>query len=53
MNKCIRMGITASNLSFEEVNRGFTVANYVLNEIYDRKTADLPPQMPNLNAVIP
>ena len=51
------MGITA----FKCVIGGFTIANYILrlrwrvavNEISDRKTADLPPQMTNLNAIIP
>ena len=51
------MGITASNLSFGEVNRRFYGRKLRFtaprqNEISDRKTADLPPQMPDLNAVI-
>ena len=63
MNKCIRMGITASNLSFGKENRLFYGRKLCFmapltrrrkkNEISDRKTADLPPQMTNLNAVIP
>ena len=55
------MGITASNLSFGEVNRRFYGRKLRFTApltrrrktISDRKTADLPPQMPNLKAVIP
>ena len=62
MNKCIRMGITVfkfviwggkaeillSQLTF------YGSANTLLwKEMSDRKTANLPPQMTNLNADIP
>ena len=62
MNKCIRMGITAfifvilggklAVLQSQITFYGSADAS-LLNEILDRKTANLPPQMTNLNAVIP
>ena len=59
MNKCIRMGITAfsfviwggkSAVLWSQITfYGFANAS-PYNDISNRKTADLPPQMTNLNA---
>ena len=62
MNKCIRIGITAFKFVIWGIKSAVLRSQIMVygsadaspqNKISDHKTADLPPQMTNLNAVIP
>ena len=56
MNKCIRMGINAFKFAIWGGKSAFLGRKFRSTapmKISDRKTADVPPQMTNLNAVIP